>query len=570
MRLQPIFNLIEICAKHGLKRAIISPGSRNAPLTMALARNPKIQCRSISDERSAAFIAIGITQQIKKPTILCCTSGSASLNYAPAVAEAFFQQIPLIILTADRPPEWIDQFDGQTIRQNGIYGEHVKNSYSIPVDLTNEAAQVHASRIMNEAINTSMEFPQGPVHINVPFREPFYPESNAVEETPNTAIKTLITSKTLHYSVDWDAIKRGWKRYNRKVILGGQNAKDKELSNVLSSLFKEHKIPVLGDVISNLHDIDEVIAHADLFLGNGKKGLYESLKPDLLITFGKSTISKNLKLMLRNNKAKEHWHIQSHGDAADTFNSLTKVIRTTPRDFFQKLIEDPPLKDFSTQKQENYCNIWLIEERKVRRLIPNYFKTNPWSEIGIVQNVLSKINGAANIHLANSMPVRYANLVGLQSPELEVFANRGTSGIDGCTSTTVGACLETDRLNLLITGDVAFFYDRNAFWHNYDLKNLRVLLINNAGGGIFRMINGPSQLPELDEFFETHQALSAQALASEFDLDYFNCDKPSKLNNYIDQFLEQDGRGKIFEFTTTSEKAVIALNEFKDEFRRTV
>ena len=196
MRLQPIFNLIEICAKHGLKRAIISPGSRNAPLTMALARNPKIQCRSISDERSAAFIAIGITQQIKKPTILCCTSGSASLNYAPAVAEAFFQQIPLIILTADRPPEWIDQFDGQTIRQNGIYGEHVKNSYSIPVDLTNEAAQVHASRIMNEAINTSMEFPQGPVHINVPFREPFYPASNTVEETPDTAIKTLITSKT--------------------------------------------------------------------------------------------------------------------------------------------------------------------------------------------------------------------------------------------------------------------------------------------------------------------------------------------------------------------------------------
>lgn len=569
MELQPVFNLIEICANHGLSRAIISPGSRNAPLTLALARNSKIQCKSISDERSAAFIALGMSQQLKKPTLLCCTSGSASLNYTPAVAEAFFQQVPLVILTADRPPEWIDQLDGQTIRQKDIYGQHIKKSYSIPVDLDKEAAAVHAYRIMNEAINASIEFPQGPVHINIPFREPFYPDSDK-PINPDTDIKVFNISVAYNLSVDWEAIKEDWKKYNRKVILGGQSTKDYELSTLLSTLYREHKIPVLGDIISNLHDIDEIISHTDLFLGSDKKGLHESLKPDLLITYGNSIISKNLKLMLRHNKPKEHWHIQPAGDVADTYNSLTQVIRTTPKDFFRKLVEDSPLEDFATQKQENYCNIWLIEERKARRVIPEFFKANPWSEIGVVQNILSRLEGSSNLHLANSMPVRYANLIGLENPEVEVFANRGTSGIDGCTSTAVGACLESDKFNLLITGDVAFFYDRNAFWHNYDLKNLRVLLINNSGGGIFRMIKGPSKLPELEEFFETRQRLSAKILADEFQLEYLNCDKRSKLNNYIDQFLESDGRGKILEFTSSSESAALALNEFKNAFRSAV
>ncbi|MEM8566831.1 MAG: 2-succinyl-5-enolpyruvyl-6-hydroxy-3-cyclohexene-1-carboxylic-acid synthase [Bacteroidota bacterium] len=569
MNLQAIFNLIEICAKHGLERAIISPGSRNAPLTIALARNPKIKCRSISDERSAAFIGLGIAQQLKKPTILCCTSGSAAFNYAPAVAEAFYQQIPMLILTADRPPEWIDQYDGQTVRQNDIYGQHVKKSFSIPVDLETPAAEVHAYRIMNEAINSTMDFPQGPVHINIPFREPFYPEDE-IKIVPESQVKVFKTEGITNSVTDWEEIKKAWAKFSRKVILGGQASKVSDLQEPLVRLFKDHKVPVLGDVVSNLHGIDEVIAHTDLFLGGDKKGLHESLKPDLLVTFGKSTISKNLKLMLRKFSLQEHWHVQENGDVADTYNSLTKIIRTDPKIFFKELSQEHPSIDFSSQKQENYCNIWLIEERKARRVIPQFFEKNPWSEIGMVYHVLKKIDHDTHVHLANSMAVRYANFVGIAKPNTEVFANRGTSGIDGSTSTAVGVAFESKKINLLVTGDVAFFYDRNAFWHNYELKNLRVLLLNNNGGGIFRMIKGPNQLPELEEFFETKQSLTAESLAKEFGLDYFQCDRASKLNNYVDQFLENDGKGKIFEFNCSTEDASIALKSFKKSFNEAV
>ena len=173
--LQPIWNIAHICYKHGIENVIISPGSRSAPLTLAFARHENLNCKVVADERSAAFVALGIAQQTGKPVVLICTSGSAAYNYAPAIAEAYFQQIPLLVLTADRPPEWIDQLDGQTIRQNNIYGKHVKESYTLPVDLSHKDAIWHVGRIVSEAINLSKTYPFAPVHINAPFREPFYP-----------------------------------------------------------------------------------------------------------------------------------------------------------------------------------------------------------------------------------------------------------------------------------------------------------------------------------------------------------------------------------------------------------
>jgi 2-succinyl-5-enolpyruvyl-6-hydroxy-3-cyclohexene-1-carboxylate synthase len=178
--LQPIIDLASICAQKGVKNAILSPGSRCAPITLAFARHPDIQTRTISDERSAAFIALGMAQQLNMPVVLICTSGSAAYNYAPGVAEAFFQQIPLIVITADRPPEWIDQWDGQTIRQTEIYGKHVKGFFQFPDEYGHQDKVWHANRIVNEAINLSKEFPAGPVHINIPLREPFYPEETEI------------------------------------------------------------------------------------------------------------------------------------------------------------------------------------------------------------------------------------------------------------------------------------------------------------------------------------------------------------------------------------------------------
>ena len=186
MNFPNILAVPEICSRHGITDAIIAPGSRNAPLTISFARHKNINCKVIPDERSAAFIALGIAQQTKRPVVLICTSGSAALNFAPAIAEAYFQQIPLLVLTADRPPEWIDQLDGQTIRQNNIYGNHVKRSFTIEVDQSHEDAKWFAQRQLNEGINLSKVFPAGPVHLNYPFREPLYPTEEY--ETPEVKI----------------------------------------------------------------------------------------------------------------------------------------------------------------------------------------------------------------------------------------------------------------------------------------------------------------------------------------------------------------------------------------------
>ncbi|MBL3655314.1 2-succinyl-5-enolpyruvyl-6-hydroxy-3-cyclohexene-1-carboxylic-acid synthase [Fulvivirga sediminis] len=568
MNLKPVYNIAEICAQLGVTEAILSPGSRSAPLTVAFARHKSIRCRTITDERSAAFIGMGIAQKTKRPTVLVCTSGSAAYNYAPAIAEAYFQQIPLLVITADRPSEWIDQLDGQTIRQQNIYGQHVKKSYQLPVDLDNESSEWHTYRTVSEAVNLANQFPFGPVHLNIPFREPFYPAPGEEAEY-DTNIKVTNHVKNLADlpHIEWVRILEQWKTFKRILIVGGQSDANEALKPPLSKIIKEQKIPVVGDIISNLHGIDDIIKRADLFLGQDKPGLHESMHPELLVTFGKSTISKNLKLLLRKYQPLEHWHIQPSGYVADTYQSLSKVVPVTPLTFFKKIAERQHQESFDNQKQENFFYIWQIEERKAQRQTNTFFPHENWGEFECIKETIQQLPAGSHLHLANSMAVRYANYVGLENSDVEVFANRGTSGIDGSNSTTVGHCLNSDHLNILITGDLAFFYDRNAFWHNYKIPNLRILLLNNHAGGIFRIINGPSKLPELEEFFETKQQLNAKLLAQEHGFEYLNCDKKTKFKNYLKSFLEDDGIPKIMEIESDSATNTEILKTFKQTYK---
>ena len=522
MLLPSVLNAAQICAQLGVHHIILSPGSRSAPLTLAFVRHPGIITKIISDERSAAFIGLGMAQQLRQAVGLVCTSGSAAYNYAPAVAEAFFQQVPLIIFTADRPPEWIDQLDGQTIRQRNIYGAHVKQSYELPVGQT-EADVRYAARQVAEAINLSQAYPPGPVHLNVPIREPFYPDDDEeIRFDENVKVIVPVLSSSIFPEASMQALADEWPHYDRKLIVGGQEKLNTDLISALTGFGIAQQIPVVADVISNLHPIASAIQHADVILARPD----DALAPDLLITFGRSVISKNLKLFLRKHRPAAHWHIQPAGSAADTFSALTRVIHTEPAHLFSQF--QPQLAQ-PAASQLAYYQGWQHREAEAQQQIDALFtaaSAEHVSEFQALHTVLHHLPDAVNLHLANSMSVRYANLIGLSDQQLqaEVFANRGTSGIDGSNSTAVGAALASERLNVLLTGDMAFFYDRNAFWHNYLLPNLRVVLFNNHGGGIFRLIDGPRQQPELEEYFETHQALSARRTAEDFGMEYHQID----------------------------------------------
>ncbi|HEY0741899.1 MAG TPA: 2-succinyl-5-enolpyruvyl-6-hydroxy-3-cyclohexene-1-carboxylic-acid synthase [Chryseosolibacter sp.] len=556
MRFQPIYDIAALCAKKGVTQAVLSPGSRCAPLTLAFTRHPKIQSRTISDERSAGFIALGIAQESKKPVTVICTSGTAVYNLSPAVAEAFFSETPLILITADRPAEWIAQHDGQTIHQSEIFGKHVKKFYQLPQDYDHPDSQWAINRIVNEAINLSMEEPKGPVHINAPFREPLYPEKGEGITYSATLRVYDETRNDFTFSEPLrEQLLSDWQTYHHVLIAAGQQDLNPALLEILQQFFKRHDIPFVTDIISNFQGIEKSLKHSDLFLGQASEAVKKSLTPDLLITFGQSMISKNTKLFLRKYSPKAHWHIQPGGVVTDPFKNVTRVIRTTPEQFFDTLGQLPSHESFDNQRQNNFTKLWEIEERRVSRILTDYVKENALTEFKIVNEVLAQLPYNCNLHLANSMSVRYANFIGLAAAKkgVRIFSNRGTSGIDGCTSTTVGQLLSSGKPTFLITGDVAFFYDRNAFWHNYPLKDLRILLLNNHGGLIFTMIDGPAALPESKEYFVTQQKLNAKKLCEEFGFQHLHLDSPKKTKNLLKDFFDFDGTVKILEVESEAE-----------------
>jgi 2-succinyl-5-enolpyruvyl-6-hydroxy-3-cyclohexene-1-carboxylate synthase len=570
MLLKPIINLVDILARKGVKNAIISPGSRNAPLTIALVRHPEIITKSISDERSAAFVALGMAQSLHHPVVICCTSGSAAYNYAPAVAEAFFQEIPLIILTADRPKEWIHQHDGQTIYQSDIFGKHVKQSFEIGADYSHPDAVWYIERTVNHAVNLANTEPRGPVHINIPLREPFYPAENEEITFDNSSriVELLQTERNLDTKT-WAELFIRFQDYGKVLIAGGQQELDAELSAILKNLQDEFQVVCIGDSISNL-SFDAISKH-DIFL----KPEHESLKPELLITFGKSFISKGLKTFLRKNKAIEHWHLQLSDHLIDTFQSLTKVIPMKPLDFFKKLYEDLDFEQFKNEDEEEkdsqFQQEWFSLDRKAKIYLERFFAgqihQEKFNEFYAVKYLMDSLPSDCQLHLANSMSVRYGNYIGV-NPEkgIEIFANRGTSGIDGCVSTAVGQALSTDKLVFLLVGDVAFFYDRNGLWNRYLPNNLRIILLNNHGGGIFRMIDGPSKQPELGDYFETVQSQNAERTAADAEMEYFLVKNADDLKKYSSDFLLNQGKSKIIEIETDSVVNTEIFKKFKAEF----
>jgi len=555
--LQPILDLVAICAAQGIRQVVLSPGSRCAPLTLAFARHPEMEVRTIADERSAAFIALGMAQQLKQPVVLVCTSGSAALNYFPAISEAFFQQIQILVLTADRPPEWVDQWDGQTIFQEEIYGKHVKKSFRFPDTFAHPDQVRHAHRISNEAILLSRQFPAGPVHLNIPLREPFYPEEGEAFNFPkHPPVVTLESSEVRLSDTALEKLKSELANFRRILLVPGQQASNPELLALIERLAQNQQVVVVADSLSNLQGKGIITLH-DHWLG--REELHAALAPDLVISFGKSIISKSLKLFLRKQDI-PHWHIQPDGQAKDTYAMLTRILGSEPLAFLTWLTAHLP------SLESDFAQRWQLLEEQVATVLPQALKEVEFGEYAAVKQVLDALPSTSQLHVANSMAIRYVNFLGRRTQE--ICCNRGTSGIDGSNSTAVGASLVSEAPVTLLTGDMAFFYDRNAFWHKYPMPNLRVIVLNNHAGGIFRLIDGPAKQPELVEFFETSQALSAAHLAAEYGFGYNLVTNAQELDQVLASFFEESTDPKILEIESVSAANASILKVVKEKVKR--
>jgi 2-succinyl-5-enolpyruvyl-6-hydroxy-3-cyclohexene-1-carboxylate synthase len=543
--------IILLFKERGVKNIVISPGSRNAPLTIGFSENDFFNCYSIVDERCAAHVALGIAQQLQEPVAVLCTSGSAMLNYYPAVAEAFYSEIPLIVLSADRPSHKIDIGDGQTIRQQHIYANHILFDTQLEIVKTVHDREAIATneRLINKAINTSLA-QHGPVHINVPFEEPLY---NRVEE-PSLEVKVIDLINDAS-SVIPDSFMKQWKKAKRKlVILATLNPPvfDREDLDILTS---DPSVLVMSEVSSNVvHDkviwgIDTLIAPIE-----NEDDQMKDLQPDLVITIGGMIVSKKIKQYLRRFETKVHYHVGKRR-AYDTFFKLAGHIKVKP----QKWVNQLP-KAFI---ESDYQNRWLQHFHNYLVKRETYFEQMPWSDLKVFQLTFPSLPDGIVLQLGNSSTIRYAQLFQMNATHT-VFSNRGTSGIDGSTSTAIGAAMASDQPVVFITGDLGFFYDSNGLWNNYIPKNFKIILINNSGGGIFRILPGHKDTKEFDTFFETQHQLTALHLCKMHGLHYESVSDEAAFAKACKSFYGNNEQPQLLEvFTPRQINDTVVLNYFK-------
>jgi len=541
-------SIIEICSAKGIHNIIISPGSRNAPLTIGFVQNPNFKCYSIADERCAAFFALGIAQQTKKPTAIVCTSGSALLNYYPAVAEAFYSQIPLIVISADRPQNKIDIGDGQTIRQQNVFQNHsVFNA-----NLTEEASEENDLKI-NKAIETAI-LQKGPVHINAPFEEPLYEIVDTLSvQSKITHSDEIIGTKSIENVADFVSI---WNSAKRKLVLVGVNEGNSIDEKFVENLANDPSIVVLTETTSNLHH-PNFINSIDTLITPFDDIDFKEFEPEILVTFGGMVVSKRIKGFLRKYKPRHHWHIDTLR-AYDTFNALTKHFVMEPNDFFNDLLPKTNFveSDYFEQINEVY------QLRKIKK--EKYLNKIPFSDFKVFEKVIASLPKSIQLQISNSSAIRYAQLIDIDS-SIEVFCNRGTSGIDGSTSTAIGASVGSQKQTVFITGDIGFLYDSNALWNSYIPKNFKIILINNGGGGIFRILPGHEEKTVFNTYFETEHSLTAEHLAKMYKFNYLTASDTESLENKIEALYSQDDVPAILEiFTPTSVNDVILKQYFKE------
>ncbi len=483
-----IQQLVSLMLKRGITDVVVCPGSRNAPLAHTFAA-AGMRCHEVTDERSAGFFAIGLIEAKERAVAVCCTSGSAVLNLAPAVAEAYYRPLPLLVITADRPACWIGQMDGQTLPQQAAFGRTVRKVVNLPEstydnDTQNTDNAWYANRLINEAM-IELERSGGPVHINIPISEPLFDFS--ATELPDERIISYSSHLTTEMA-------QQWRETERKMIVAGQmTAAEAYLMDELIAKL-DNGCVVLAEHLSNLHG--DIISNFDEILTSCKDTT--ALQPDLLITLGGHIVSKKLKQWLRSNPPQQHWQISENGEVVDLFRCVTHIIEAKPESFVAQLA------GCSSTNNTEYAYLWKAEAEKVVPATSD--------EVEILRNVAQYISKDWNIHVANSCMVR--NLQKIGPLPCDIHCNRGVNGIEGSMSAAVGYAVGSGRKTLLLIGDLSFFYDQNALWNKHtDGCCLRILLLNNGGGEIFNKLPGLEASPYKDTLIAGAHHTTAEGAA---------------------------------------------------------
>lgn len=555
-----MLELVALIKAHGIREVVLSPGSRNAPLSLSFAADPFFRCHSIVDERSAGYVALGMIQASRQPVVVCCTSGSALLNYGPAVAEAFYQKLPLIVVSADRTEAWIGQMDGQTIPQYQMFGALVKRSVHVR-EVHSDEDLWHANRLINEALNAALMAGGGPVHLNMPIDEPL--SDFSVQQLPEVRKITMI------HPTEADAdgaalLASAMVKAKRPMLVVGQRLPASDnLSELLEILSLRFGVVVLAEHLAN---VDHAIASFDAILEHNKMEA-----PDLLITLGGHVVSKRLKQLLRAQKPDQHILFSDDLEAPDTYQALTCVLRQNPVAVLKKTIEvllqKAAYNNISFSGLGSYYSQWTqaasalsFDSENMRQ---NYCEHLPFSDLYAVGKFLELLPENASILVANSSSVRHVQAFPLPK-NTRVYCNRGTNGIEGTLSTAFGMALVSDRPLYVILGDLAFFYDLNILTVKPFPKNLKVLLLNNGGGGIFDLLYEKQPKEAYQSFVAAEHTTQAVAWANAAGLEVVQANDKASIQAGLKRFMAFDGNGILLEVNNIENNAKEAQQKYAE------
>ena len=507
----------------GVSEVCVSPGSRSTPLAVAAQRTQGLETRVILDERSAAFFALGIGRQSQTPAVLICTSGTAAANYHPAVIEAHHARVPLLVLTADRPPELRDWGAGQTIDQVGLYGSSVRLFVDVPPPEPGPAPLRYAAALARRAVAQAQCGPAGPVHLNFPLREPLEPPADFTPRTADTDDRVTQAVAPPLREPDpraLDALLSRLQGVERGVISCGPLPRDPELASALARLSSALGWPILADPLSQQRrgpqvEAAVVLAHSDLWLRD--ESVAEAFAPDAVLRLGDSPVSKTLrKGFLKRPPA--HWiAVDPDGVFHDPDHMATDVLRADPLPLCKAWLDDLD-SAAGEPAPSGYARTWQKVDEAVASALKDWSGSAPaLFEPHLVEILSEVLTADATLFVSNSMPIRDLDAFLPADPRpLHLLGQRGASGIDGLVSGAAGASVAGEGPVLLLTGDLAVLHDAGGLLAARDhASSLVVLVIQNDGGGIFSFLPIAQQGENVDfeKLFRTPHGLDLSGLA---------------------------------------------------------
>jgi 2-succinyl-5-enolpyruvyl-6-hydroxy-3-cyclohexene-1-carboxylate synthase len=536
--------LTALLVAHGVTKAVVCPGSRNAPIAHNLNECPDIRCYPITDERSAGFYALGMCQETGAPVVVCVTSGTALLNLAPAVAEAFYQHQPLVVVSADRPAPWIGQLDGQTLPQPDALGRFVRRAVNIPEPHDDEE-RWYGNRLANEALLEACGLQRGPVHINVPVSEPLFDFS--VVRLPDERVITRHLAESSSQGLE--VMAEAFARARCPMLVIGQT--DARLLREADSGRMLSMIADYGVVLTEkLSDSSQRIVHFDELLS--VVGNDERYRPDVLVYIGGVVVSKRLRHFMRKCPARTFF-VSDDGSIADVTMHLTDVVQSDGRAALNAIAQ-------RVNGHTGYHDLWQTALDKVADCVEKYHPE--FSQMAVVkafENVLEAQSYPVKVHYANSMAVRLGNLFARHY----IYVNRGVNGIEGSLSVAAGMSVVTTDNVFCVVGDLSFFYDQNALW-NVNLRgNLRVLLLNNGGGGIFGKFEGLQRSAARNRLVMAQHAACAQGICQQNAIVYLSARTREELAHGLRVLTGKDSDAPILlEVFTDSETDVRVMQDY--------